>query len=95
LANIKSAEKRAAKAKEANRRNAAVKSGFRTLIKRFNELLTSDPAAARELLPTVTRALDRAAAKGVIHPNAAARKKSRLALSLNRGREARSAAGRE
>ncbi len=82
MANIKSAAKRAVKSVETGRRNASVKTGVRSLVRSFNELLERDPAAAEKLLPTVNAALDRAAGKKVIHPNMAARKKSRLARSL-------------
>lgn len=79
---IKSAIKRAKKSKEAGLRNASVKTGYRSLVRSFNELLGRDPAAAEKFLPAVNAALDHAAGKKVIHSNMAARKKSRLAHSL-------------
>ncbi len=82
MANIKSAAKRAAKSKAVGRRNASVKTGCRSLVRTFNELVERDPAAARRFLPEVNAALDRAAGKRIIHPNTAARKKSRLARGL-------------
>ena len=82
MANIKSAEKRARKAEARSRVNASVKSSFRTLVRQMNTALERDPAEAQRLFPLVTRALDQAASRGVIHPNAAARRKSRLAQKL-------------
>lgn len=82
MANIKSAVKRAKKSVEVGRRNASVKTGFRSLVRTFNELLERDPAAAQGFLPSVNMALDLAAGKKVIHPNTAARKKTRLARRL-------------
>jgi small subunit ribosomal protein S20 len=82
MANIKSALKRARKARELKVRNASVRTGFKTLIRAFNETLDVDPTEAEKLYPTVAAALDQAARKGVIHPNSAARRKSRLARDL-------------
>ncbi|RJQ08145.1 MAG: 30S ribosomal protein S20 [Bacillota bacterium] len=82
MANTKSAEKRARAARHARQRNVSVKSSFRTLTKRFDELLDQDPAQAERMLPSVLSALDQAAGRGVIHANTAARRKSRLAARL-------------
>jgi small subunit ribosomal protein S20 len=82
MANIKSAAAHARISKVAAARNASVKSSYRSLVRQFEELLPRDPELARKMLPLVTEALDRAAGKGVIHANTAARKKSRLASRL-------------
>ncbi len=87
MANIKSAAKRAQKAAEATVRNASVKSGFRTMIRSFNEALQRSPQDAEKMFPAVSAALDQAAGRGVIHPNTAARRKSRLARRLRKGLE--------
>ena len=52
--------------------------GFRALI--IDEKITE----AKEKIKNVFRKLDRAAAKGLLHKNTAARKKSNLALKLNK-----------
>ncbi len=57
-------------------RNKAARSELRTLERRVRA--AADPAAAQAHLRELQQALDQAAAKGVIHPNKAARKKSRL-----------------
>jgi small subunit ribosomal protein S20 len=62
-------------------RNKSVRSALRTAEKRAR---TSAGDEAVQPLRQAQRALDKAAAKGVIHPNKAARKKSRLARALNK-----------
>ncbi|MGH2760641.1 MAG: 30S ribosomal protein S20 [Actinomycetota bacterium] len=57
-------------------RNKAVRSELRTLERRVQA--AADPATAQAELKALQKRLDQAAAKGVIHPNRAARKKSRL-----------------
>jgi small subunit ribosomal protein S20 len=57
--------------------NKAVRSELRTRERRMRA--ATDAAAAQTELRELQKQLDQAAAKGVIHPNKAARKKSRLA----------------
>lgn len=76
LANIKSAIKRAITSVKRMERNKAVKSSLRTTVRKFGENVT---AAS---LSVAFAALDKAAAKGVIHKNTAARKKARLSRKL-------------
>jgi small subunit ribosomal protein S20 len=45
-------------------------------------IAAKDKAAAEKLLPSVQQALDKAAKRGVIKPNAASRKKSRLMAAI-------------
>lgn len=61
-------------------RNKAVRSELRTLERRVAS--ASDPTAAQAELKVLQKHLDQAAAKGVIHPNRAARKKARLAKRI-------------
>ena len=66
-------------------RNQAVRSELRTLTKRFLTLLKEQKLEdARSLLHTVAQRYDRAASKRVIHPNTAARHKSRLARRVTK-----------
>jgi small subunit ribosomal protein S20 len=58
-------------------RNKAVRSELKTRERKVRQ--AADPAAAQTELKEAQKALDKAATKGVIHPNKAARKKSRLA----------------
>jgi small subunit ribosomal protein S20 len=58
--------------------------GVRTQVKRFRQALAAgDAGKARELLRPTLSLLDRSAQKGVLHPNTAARTKSRLLLGYN------------
>jgi len=72
----KSAEKRIRQNEKRRKRNKSRKSQVRTKIKTLKS--TDDPEAARELLNDVKGDLDRLAAKGIIHKNRAANKKSSL-----------------
>lgn len=84
MPNIKSAIKRV-KVNDQNRaHNATMKSAMRTTVKNAEVALAGGNAeAAKEALLTASKNLDKAASKGLIHKNAAARKKSRLAKKLN------------
>lgn len=85
MANIKSAQKRITIAKSRNDRNKAVKSGVKSITKKFERALAEgDIDLAKTLFPEVTKKIDTAASKGSIHKNTAGRKKSHLALSLNK-----------
>jgi small subunit ribosomal protein S20 len=77
VANNKSAEKRWRQSLKRRLRNRLVRGTTRTFIKTANRSIASgetDEAALKQAV----RALDKAAEKGVIHPNNAARRKSRL-----------------
>jgi small subunit ribosomal protein S20 len=82
LPNIKSAVKRVKVNAKKNLRNRMVKSSVKTTIKKFDTAVISDVQQAPALLNASFSALDKAAAKGVIHKNAANRKKARLAKRL-------------
>ena len=76
MANIKSAEKRIRTSAKKRSRNKARVSRLRSAVKRYNQ---GDAKKKSEALPSTHAEIDRALAKGVIHRNAAARYKSRLA----------------
>jgi ribosomal protein S20 len=85
LANIKSAIKRIRITETKTLRNRIVKSSVKTFVKKFEDALaTGNVDEAKKLYPRVSHVIDKAAAKGVLHKNMAARKKSRLALKLNK-----------
>ena len=85
MANIKSAEKRARIIKVRTARNRAYKSAVKSAAKKFEAALSAgDIEQAREAFIKVEKQLDKAANKGVIHKNTAARKKSKLAKKLNK-----------
>lgn len=74
--NIKAAVKWSRQSEKRAQRNLATKTRLKTLFKKAKA--TGDAADTR----TVEGAFDKAAAKGIIHPNKAARKKSRLAKAI-------------
>ena len=82
MPNIKSAIKRVKVSETKNLRNRMVKSATKTSVKKYEVALASDVTAASALLGSTSSAVDKAAAKGVIHKNAANRKKARLARAL-------------
>ena len=84
MPNIKSAKKRVKVSEKKNLRNRVVKSGVRTAVKKFDAAVATDAASAAAVLSDTTSAIDKAAAKGVMHKNAADRKKARLAKRLNK-----------
>jgi small subunit ribosomal protein S20 len=84
VANIKSQLKRIKTNEKARLRNKSVKSSLKTAIRRFREAADAgerDQAIAA--LQHASRQLDKAASKGVIHPNQAANKKSAMAQRAN------------
>ncbi len=84
MANIKSQIKRN-KQNEARRlRNKAVRSELKTRVKAAVKAAETGSEDLAERAKLAQKRLDMAAAKGVIHKNAAARKKSRLAKQLAR-----------
>jgi small subunit ribosomal protein S20 len=83
MANTKSAIKRIKTSEKRRQRNMAVRSSTRTFVKKARTTITQTPEEAKEDLVAAISALDRAARKGVIHPNNAARRKSRLMKLYN------------
>ncbi|MGI6490855.1 MAG: 30S ribosomal protein S20 [Pelotomaculum sp.] len=85
MPNIKSSTKRVEVTRIRTLRNARIKSALKTSIRRFEEALkTSDRDGANLKLRSALRSLDKAVTKGVLHKNAAARKKSRLTKRFNK-----------
>lgn len=81
MPNIKSAIKRVKVTEKKNLRNRMIKSAMRTSVKKYETAVAAGTADAA-LLSATSGAVDRAVAKGVIHKNAANRKKARLAKRL-------------
>ncbi len=83
MANTKSAEKRNRQTLVTRARNRSDRSTMRTAIKGVRTALSgSDVETAQELLPKTLKIIDTSAQKGIIHKNAAARKKSRLVRAV-------------
>jgi small subunit ribosomal protein S20 len=80
VANIKSQLKRIKTNEKARLRNKSVKSSLRTAVRKFRQAADAgDVPAATAALHDASRALDKAASKGVIHANQAANRKSAMA----------------
>ena len=81
----KSAKKEMRKTERRTVVNKSARSRAKTMItKTENQLAAGDVEGARKTMITAVSALDRAAEKGVIHPNNAARRKSRLMKKTNK-----------
>lgn len=79
MANIKSQKKRNITNERNRQRNVAVKSRVKTYIKStMSAIEAKDTTKVGELLTQTLSEIDRAASKGIIHANSAARKKSHL-----------------
>ena len=83
MPNIKSAIKRVKTSDAAKAQNIQVKSAMRTAVKKIEAAIETNDSAVQETFVKAASKLDKAASKGLIHKNAAARKKSRLAKKVN------------
>jgi len=89
--NIKSAIKRVRVSERRRLRNKPIRTAARTNVKNARRAIDSGNLEAPETEQALTKALsylDRAAVKGVIHKNNAARRKSRLMQRYNKARAA-------
>ena len=84
MANIKSAEKRNRQNIKRRAQNRVLKGSSRTALKNARALIDANDPAAAEAVATAMQSLDKAASSGIIHANNASRRKSRLALALNK-----------
>lgn len=78
----KSAEKRIKTSEKARIRNRMIKSAVKTAIKKVLSATKKDDAAKK--LREAAVLIDKAAQKGIFHPNNASRKKSNLAVFVNK-----------
>lgn len=85
MPNIKSAKKRVKVISTKTLRNQMLKSNLKTVIKKFESaVLENDKAKAQEAFTVAVKRIDQATAKGIIKKNTASRKKSQMALKLNK-----------
>ena len=84
MANIKSQIKRNLQNERRRLRNKAARSEIKTRVKRAVSTAESGAADSAEALRLAVKKLDKAAAKGIIHKNQAANRKSRLMRRLAR-----------
>ena len=84
MPNIKSSSKRVQLSQKAAAKNRSARSLLRTNIKKFETAVAgSDSDLAKSAHRTAVKTVDRAATKGLIHKNKAARRKSAMAKKLN------------
>jgi len=78
MANIKSQIKRNRQNERSYQRNKAVRSEMHTRTKTALAAIEAGDSEETSLIRQAVKRIDKAAAKGIIHPNQAARRKSRL-----------------
>ena len=84
MPNIKSAKKRVIVTKTKTLQNKMFRTQLKTDIKKYQTAVAAgDTALAQELYRTAVKKIDQAAARNIIHKNAAARKKSQFTKALN------------
>ena len=85
LPNIKSAKKRVQLAEVRNARNKADKSALKTALKKFEAAAAEgNRTEAEGAYKVAVKIVDKSAAKGLLHKNNAARKKSSMTLQMNK-----------
>ena len=85
MANIKSAKKRVLIAQRNTEKNVAFKTSIKTAVKKVLACAASeDKSELNALLSKVYQLCDKAAGKGILHKNTAARKKSRLTKAVKK-----------
>jgi len=85
LANTRSAEKRNRQSEKRRTSNVQVRTGLKSAVKKAREAIAHGDPATKPAVKAAVRTLDRAASKGIIHKNAAARRISRLAKAAAKG----------
>ncbi len=83
MPNIKSSKKRVKVIATKTLINKSYNSGLKTDIKKANLAVESNDANKADAVKVAIKKIDRAVAKGILHKNTAARKKSALARKLN------------
>lgn len=89
MPNIKSVMKDVKKSRELHARNVAVKSKIKTFVKKAKTTIEAgDAEATKQAVSAAASVIDKAAEKGIIHKNAAARRKSRVMRAANKAQSA-------
>ena len=85
MPNIKSAKNRVLVSKVNNERNKMAKSALKTTLKKFEAAVAEgNKEQADSAYTAAVKSIDQAVKKGIIHKNNAARKKSSIALKMNK-----------
>ena len=84
MPNIKSAKKRVVLSRISNEKNKQDKSVLKTTMKKFEAAVAEgNREQADSAYKAAVKTIDKAAAKGILHKNTAARKKSSIARKMN------------
>ena len=83
MPNIKSAKKRVKVNKIKAASNKSTKTNLKTVLKKADAAVSTGAADKEAAITLAIKKVDQAAAKGLMHKNCAARKKSQLAIKLN------------
>jgi small subunit ribosomal protein S20 len=86
MPNIKSVIKDVIRSRQRQLRNQAAKSQIKTYVKKAKGIIAetgANPADIKATLSKTFSVIDKASKRGIIHKNAAARRKSRLARRVN------------
>ena len=86
MPNIKSAIKRVRVTEKKTEANKMQKSAVRTAVKKAKTAIAASDPKKDEIVQSTQTVLDKAVAKGFLHKNTAARRKSRLAKASNAGK---------
>ena len=90
MPNIKSVIKDVKKSRQNHLRNISAKSALKTYIKKAKTAIAAGTApATSEVVVQAVSAIDKTAERGIIHKNAAARRKSRLMKQANKAQAAK------
>ena len=85
MPNIKSSKKDVISSKIAYEKNKADKSELKTNLKKFEAAVAEgNREQADSAYQAAVQSIDKAAGKGILHKNAAARKKSQITLKMNK-----------
>lgn len=92
MANLRSALRDIKKSRKRAERNKSVRSAIKTYVKKTRTAIAAGSDETMELFAASASIVDKAAKRGIIHKNAADRRKSRLAKKLNAAKAAAAAA---
>ena len=83
MANLRSALRHIKKSRKRAERNQSVRSAIKTYVKKARTAIASGEENAMQSFAETAALVDKAAKRNIIHKNAAARRKSRLAKRMN------------
>ncbi len=83
MANIKSAKKRVLISEANYKRNKSYRTALKTAIKKADAAIETGAADKADYVKAAVKKIDQLTAKGILHKNTAARKKSKLVMKLN------------